>query len=80
MSVYVKRFCLRNPHITNDEIAELLGIEYSIFVSPVIFRENNQWVGSRIKDIIALKEDRTDLHEKVCKFADEIIDANSQSP
>ncbi len=79
MSMYAKRFQLRNPRMTNDKIAELLGIEYSIYVSPVIFRENGKWVGSRIKNIIALKEDRADLHEKARKFADEIIDINFQS-
>lgn len=79
MSMSVKRFRLRDPSMSNAEIAKRLGhaVRHGYANSnptmKVVFTVDLRWVGSRVnRDVFTLHISETELHQAARQFADEI--------
>lgn len=75
MPVSVKRFRLRNPTMSNAEIAERLshGVRHGYSNPAGVFSIDVRWVGSRVNsETFTLLISETELHQAARQFADEI--------
>lgn len=75
MTVSVKRFQLRDPSMSNDEIAKRLGhgVRHGYANPAAVFSVDVRWVGSRVNsETFTLHISETELHQAARRFADEI--------